>query len=295
VGIGAIVPNAGPAPSTIGLGAMAAAAERAGADSVWVSDHLLLVDEHTTEYPYSDDGVPTWNVDIDYYEALISCAVMAAATERARVGTAVLVLPQRNVLEVAKMAATLDRVSGGRLALGVGAGWSSREFEALGHRFETRGRRMDEMLQVMRACWSGRPPAFDGEEIAVPPDVVLQPTPAQPGGVPLLVGGMTKPARRRAARHGDGWLAIAFARTWDGDALRRRHEDVLAQRADAVPGAPFESVLLLHSRPADADRVPELVAEAQAIGFGDVIVEPQWLAGVEQATELIRRAAAVAV
>lgn len=290
--IGALVPNAGPAPATIGLGAMAAAAERAGASSVWVSDHLLMVDERTTDYPYSADGAPTWAVDVDYYEALIALATMAAATERVRVGTAVLVLPQRNVLEVAKMAATLDRVTGGRLALGVGAGWNSAEFAALGQPFETRGRRFDEMLQVLHACWSGRPAPFAGEQLMVPPGVVLTPTPAQAGGVPLLVGGMTRPARRRAARFGDGWLAISFAWRWDGDELRRQHGDVLAQRAEAHPGAPFSRTLLLHSRPEQRERVPELVAEARAIGFAEVIVEPQWQAGVEEACSFVEEVVA---
>jgi probable F420-dependent oxidoreductase len=289
MGIGAIVPNAGPAPSQVGIGAMARAAEEAGATSVWVSDHLLMVDEDTTEYPYSDDGAPTWEVDVDYYEAFACVGAMAAATERVRVGTAVLVLPQRNVLEVAKVAATLDRLSGGRLALGVGAGWNSPDFAALGQRFETRGKRFDEMLDVLHACWSGRPPAFDGEELQIPPGVVLTPTPAQASGVPLLVGGMTKPARRRAAERGDGWLAISFAYRWDGDELRRQYEDVLAQKAQARPDAPFETLLLLHAGPDEADRVPELVAEAQAIGFGETIVEPQWTAGVEQGQELIAR------
>jgi probable F420-dependent oxidoreductase len=294
MGIGAIIPNAGPAPSTIGIGAMAHAAEQAGASSLWVSDHLLMVDERTTEYPYAEDGVPTWPVDVDYYEALVCCTAMAAATERARIGTAVLVLPQRNVLEVAKMAATIDRVSAGRLALGVGAGWSSAEFAALGQGFETRGRRFDEMLDVLHDCWSGRPSAFDGEELTIPPGVVLTPTPAQAAGVPLLVGGMTRPARRRAAQRGDGWLAISFAYRWDGDELRRQYEDVLAQRAEARPGEPFETLLLLHAGSDQLARVPELVVEAQAIGFGEVIVEPQWLDGAEQAVELIGRALAVA-
>ena len=294
MGIGAIVPNAGAAPSRVGIAAMARAAEQAGASSVWVSDHLLMVDERTTQYPYSDDGAPTWAVDVDYYEALSCVGAMAAATDRVRVGTAVLVLPQRNVLEVAKTAVTLDRLSGGRLALGVGAGWNGPEFAALGRRFETRGRRFDEMLDVLRGCWSGRPPAFEGAELTVPPGVVLMPTPARPAGVPLLVGGMTRPARRRAAERGDGWLAIAFAEKWDGEELRRQYEDVVAQRARVSSGQPFETLLLLHAKAAEGERVPALVAEAQAIGFGEVIVEPDWLDGLDAARALIESAIAVA-
>src|SRR5258705_13710749 len=144
--IGAIVPNDGPLPLRIGLGGMAEAAERAGAESVWVSDHLLMVDGPTSRYPYSADGQQTWSNEIDYFEALACCAYMAAVTHDCRIGTAVLVLPQRNVLELAKVAASIDQLSGGRLVLGVGAGWNAAEMEALGYDFADRGRRFDEML-----------------------------------------------------------------------------------------------------------------------------------------------------
>lgn len=288
--VGAIIPNAGDAPGRLGIAEMAVAANAAGADGVWVSDHLLLVDESNTDYPYSADGAATWPVDTPYYEAFACCTAMAAATRRCRIGTAALVLPQRNALEVAKIAATIDRLSGGRLALGVGAGWNRLEFEALGYPYEARGRRFDEMLDVLHDCWTGRPAAFQGRQVAVPSNVVLQPVPVQPGGPPLLVGGMTDVARRRAARRGDGWLAIAFADRWDAADLRRRYDDVLAQRRDARPGAPFETLLKLHSTPELVDRVPELVAESAGIGFGEVIVEPPWLEGMEAAAAVIHAA-----
>jgi probable F420-dependent oxidoreductase len=291
VAIGAIIPNDGPAPGRLGIGAMAAAAENAGARSLWVSDHLLLVDEPATDYPYSEDGVPTWDADVDYYEALLCCAVMAAVTERCRIGTAVLVLPQRNTLEVAKMAATLDRLSSGRLALGVGAGWNSKEFAALGYSYESRGRRFDEMLHVLRDCWSGRPSAFNGQQVVVPRGVVLKPTPERASGPPLLVGGMTRPARRRAAELGDGWLAIAFADQWDPEGLQRRYDDVMARRAEAHPGERFETVLQLHAEPDLIDRVPELVDETRSIGFDEVVVEPPWRDGLDEACALIAQLA----
>src|SRR5262245_57105532 len=120
--VGAIIPNAGREPSLHGIQEMALAAEEAGAESLWVSDHVVFLDRPTYDYPFSDDGVPTWDLTDDYYEALTSCAAMAAVTKSARIGTAVLVLPQRNVFEVAKTAATLDQLSGGRFDLGVGTG-----------------------------------------------------------------------------------------------------------------------------------------------------------------------------
>src|SRR5919112_1824450 len=96
--------------------------------------------------------------------------------------TSVLILPQRNVLELAKTTATLDALSGGRFVLGIGAGWFAEEIEALGYRFETRGRRTDEMIEVLRRCWTGRSHPFEGEEIAVREDLIFEPRPSQPYG-----------------------------------------------------------------------------------------------------------------
>jgi probable F420-dependent oxidoreductase len=282
--IGVFVSNEGDHASRLGLSAMAVAAEEAGADGLWVSDHLLMLDEPTTEYPFSEDGVPPWDMAGDYYEALTCCAWIAASTRRCRVGTAVLVLPQRNVLEVAKAVATLDRLSSGRFALGVGAGWYGGEMEALGYGFRSRGRRFDEMLEVLRDCWTGRPAGYGGSEISVRKGVVLEPRPVH-GRVPLLVGGMSAVARRRAARHGDGWLAIAGSDDWDAEHLSAGLADVRRRRG--VQGDSFEAVLQLNADPQDTPRIAELVRQAGEIGFDEVIVEPPWAAGVEDAAAVI--------
>jgi len=291
--IGAIIPNAGPAPSQLGITEMALALEGAGAASVWVSDHLVFRDRPNTDYPFSEDGVPSWDMTVDYYEALACCAAIAAATGRVRLGTAVLVLPQRNAIEVAKTVATVDRLSDGRLDLGVGAGWNRDEFEALGYDFESRGRRFDEMLEVLRAAWAGRPPAFAGEQVRVPEDVVLVPTPVAREGVPLLVGGLGKPARRRAAALGDGWLAIAFTGKWDPEGLSAGFEDVRERRAE-LGAEPLRTVLKLHAAPDELERSLELLAEVAEIGFDEVIVEPPFAHGLDDAAALVREALAVA-
>jgi probable F420-dependent oxidoreductase len=292
--IGAIVPNAGELPGRLGVGRMARAAEEAGADSVWVSDHLMTVDAATDDYPYTADGRPSWPADLDYYEALTCCTAMAAATERCRVGTAVLILPQRAVLEVAKTAATIDRLSGGRLSLGVGAGWSRIEMEALGYPFPDRGPRFNEMLDVLHDCWSGRPRAFAGRHVQVPPDLVFHPTPVQRGGPPLLVGGMADAAVDRAAARGDGWLAIAWTPTFDEPALAER----LARLDAGFDGArTFARVLKLHAPPHDVERLPDFVLRVAALGFDEVIVEVPWQKGIVVASGAIasvRRAVDVA-
>lgn len=287
--IGAIIPNAGPAPSRLGIAEMGVAAEEAGAEGLWVSDHLVLLDRPTADYPFTADGVPSWDMTADYYEALACCAALGAVTTRARVGTAVLVLPQRNVIEVAKTVATVDRLSAGRLDLGVGAGWNRAEFEALGYDYASRGRRFDEMLTVMRDAWSGRPSAFAGETIELPGDVVLAPTPVQPEGVPLLIGGISRRALRRAAELGDGWLSIAFTESWDPEAQRAGIEELERRRA-AVSERPLRKVLKLHAAPELAERSLELLGEAAEVGFDEVMVEPPFGDGMEEAVALVREA-----
>jgi probable F420-dependent oxidoreductase len=286
--VGSLIPNTGPLPAELGIAAMASAAEAAGAQSLWVSDHLLMIEGTLEGYPYSADGHATWPADIHYYESLTCCSFMAAVTTSCQVGTAVLVLPQRNVLELAKVAATIDRLSGGRLVLGLGAGWYRAEMEALGYGFEDRGRRADQMLATLRDCWSGRPKPIDGH-IRVPPGVVLEPTPLQPGGPPLLVGGMTERALRRAARFGDGWLAITWVDRYDVAALARSLDRLRALRAESGD-APLQTTLLLHAADDQADDVPAAIGELAGLGFDQLIVDPPWSAGLDAAAEFIRSA-----
>jgi alkanesulfonate monooxygenase SsuD/methylene tetrahydromethanopterin reductase-like flavin-dependent oxidoreductase (luciferase family) len=186
------------------------------------------------------------------------------------------------------MIATLDQLSGGRFVLGAGAGWDRREFAALGYSYDTRGVRFDEMLHVLRDCWSGHPGEFRGREIYIPRGVVLKPAPRQRSGPPILVGGMTARARRRAAELGDGWLALASAEDWDGRTLSNGYEDVTGQRvAHRGDRRGFETVLKLHSKHGSTSAVPELVREASAMGFDEVAVEPPWLDGIEAARRFI--------
>jgi probable F420-dependent oxidoreductase len=206
--IGVQIPNDSAKAREIGLTNMGRLAEDAGADSLWVNDHLLTVEGGRSPYPFTPDGAIPWPMDLPRYECLTAASFLAATTSRCRIGTSVLILPQRNVLELAKTTATLDALSGGRFVLGIGVGWFAEEMEALGYRFESRGRRTDEMIEVLRRCWTGRPQPFQGKEIAVSEGLVFEPRPSQPNGPPILVGGMSRAALRRAALRGDGWLAF---------------------------------------------------------------------------------------
>jgi probable F420-dependent oxidoreductase len=274
--IGVQIPNNSDKPRQIGLTKMGRLAEDAGADSLWVNDHLLMVEGGRSPYPFTPDGAIPWPMDMPWYECLTAASFLASSTSTCRIGTSVLILPQRNVLELARTTATLDALSGGRFVLGIGAGWFAEEIEALGYRFETRGRRTDEMIEVLRSCWTGRPKPFEGEEIAVPEGLVFEPRPSQPGGPPILVGGMSRAALRRAALRGDGWLAF------------QRDELDTAQLADLLEALenlrgeaerleePFSNVMRLHASPGMSSRLPECAFRIQELGFDELIINPPW-------------------
>ena len=274
--IGVQIPNNSDKPRQIGLTKMGRLAEDAGADSLWVNDHLLMVEGGRSPYPFTPDGAIPWPMDMPWYECLTAASFLAASTSRCRIGTSVLILPQRNVLELAKTSATLDALSGGRFVLGIGAGWFAEELEALGHRFETRGRRTDEMIEVLRRCWTGRPQPFEGEEIAVLEGLVFAPRPSQPGGPPILVGGMSRAALRRAALRGDGWLAFQREEL-DTSQLADLLETLENLRGEAERlEEPFSNVMRLHTSPGMASRLPEVTVRIQELGFDELIINPPW-------------------
>ncbi|HEY1291469.1 MAG TPA: LLM class F420-dependent oxidoreductase [Chloroflexota bacterium] len=173
---------------------LAREAEALGYESLWTTDHVLMA---------ADQPEPYGTI----LEAAITLGYVAALTERIRLGTSVIVLPQREPVLVAKQAATLDVLSNGRMILGVGAGWNEREFGYLGASFHDRGRRLDEYIQALRTLWSEPDPRFDGKFVHLA-DVSFQPRPVQAGGPPIWLGGGSRAALRRAATLCDGWHAV---------------------------------------------------------------------------------------
>ncbi|PSL00913.1 putative F420-dependent oxidoreductase [Murinocardiopsis flavida] len=189
-----VLPDESPAmdPGTlIGLGT---AAERLGYAAAWLPDHLLPPVEYNDSY----GGV---------YEPLVTLSYLAAATSTLRLGTSVLVLPMRSPFVVAKQAATLDRLSGGRFTLGVGVGWDRTEFASVGSDFATRGARTDEAITLLRHLFRGGGP-FTGRYYGHDAGA-FAPIPAS--GVPIMVGGMSDRALRRAAEHADEWQGVGLA------------------------------------------------------------------------------------
>ena len=182
---------------------IARAAEEAGFEGVLLSDHLFFPGRIESRYPYSEDGKPAFDGTTPFPEPWTTIAAMAAVTARLRFATMVYILPLRHPLEVAKAVGTAALLSGGRVALGVGAGWIREEFDVLGVDFATRGARMDEMIEVMRKAWTGAMVEHHGRFFDFAP---LQMSPPPPAPPPIWVGGLSRAALRRAATRGDGWI-----------------------------------------------------------------------------------------
>jgi probable F420-dependent oxidoreductase len=260
---------------------VARAAEEVGADSVWVSDHLVWVDG-AGQYPYSEDGTPPVPSQTPFFDPWVLLASVAAATTTIQLGTYVYVLPLRPALVTARAVATLDTLSGGRVILGAGIGWMREEFEAAGEGFDDRAQRAEEIVALLRRAWADPQVAFEGSTVRVPP-VRMEPKPPQGGRLPVHFGGETSAALRRAAVLGDGWLgmphtpATAAERVHRLRALRRasgRSEDI-----EISVGAPWPLT------------AADLGAYAAA-GVDRVIVRPwergrDWAAGIEQLGEVL--------
>ncbi len=191
VRFGIILPNFGNHLSRDNLVTSAVEAERLGYDSVWTSDHTTIGAAHA--YPYGR-----------ILESLTTLSYIAAKTETIGLGTSVVVMPLRPTLLTAKQLATIDFLSGGRLTVGVGAGWEPTEFEALGVDFRKRGELLEEQVRLLRVLWSSERPVFEGKYHRLK-DVVFSPLPVQSGGPKILIGGNTEKAVRRALALGDGW------------------------------------------------------------------------------------------
>ena len=193
--------NLGPCADPETAASVAKAAEEAGFESVWTAEHVVLPDPQVPPSP-----VPAQTRLLD---PAVSLAYLAAHTRTLLLATGIIILPQRNPVVLAKELASLDVLSGGRLVFGIGAGYLQAEFEALGAPFEDRGERTDEYIEVIRALWTQEAPRFEGRFVSFG-DIDAQPRPVQEPHPPIVVGGMSPPALRRAVRQGNGWYGFAL-------------------------------------------------------------------------------------
>ncbi|TXS92704.1 TIGR03619 family F420-dependent LLM class oxidoreductase [Parahaliea maris] len=234
-------------------------AEELGFEGVLNADHAVYPEEVKAPYPYSDNGKPPMTAADPYPDCWVSLAFMAAATTRLRFSTSVYVLPLRNPFEVAKAAGALSLFSGERFALGVGAGWMKDEFDIYGVEFRARGRRMDEMIEIMQALWRGGMVEHHGEFYDFPR---LQIEPPPPAPVPVWVGGANPAALRRAAVLGDGWIGAGNTLAEVPPLLQR----LAALRAEAGrEQEPFETLVGL-TEPATPDDYRRLGQQGMTAG-----------------------------
>lgn len=182
---------------------IAVTAEDSGWSMITMSDHVANPQNLTTPYPYTPDGQRRWPEFTEWPDQLVAMGALATITKTLRFTTNAFVLPMRNPFQVAKAVATISVLSGNRQVLTVGVGWSKDEFGLVGQDFHTRGKRTDEMIEVMRLLWSGEYVSYCGNHYSFD-KVEANPRPAGP--VPIWVGGISPAALRRAARLGDGWL-----------------------------------------------------------------------------------------
>lgn len=274
------LPHLGPLASGRGTIDLARRAEELGFDSVWVGDHIIYPPQFAER------------LGSELYEAVTTLAFVAAATRRIRIGTAVLVLPYRNPLVLAKELATIDVLSGGRLIAGVGVGWMAEEFAALGASFAERGAITDESLRIIRTLWTEERPKFSGRFFRFP-EMLFAPRPLQRPAPPIWIGGDTERALNRAAELGDGWLPIWHAPTGRGftpEALGKKVEELgerarRAGRSTRPEVAGFMPLAIVDGPPSGADAQPlvgppdllvDLLRRYRQAGLGHVILSPYY-------------------
>lgn len=263
--IGVQVPHFGPNASPEEVLEVARRAEEMDLDALWVSDHVVFPTAANSSYPHSAKGLPVENLS-PMYEALTTLSFIAGTTTRIRLGTSILLPALRQPVLAAKMLASLDVLSGGRLVLGVGAGWLEAEFKLLGiEEFDRRGRLLDETIAIWRTLWADRKPSFEGEFFSFE-EMVFDPLPQQRPGPPIWIGGHSPPALRRAARIGDGWHAARVGPAEFAELVARLREE------RAAVGRPEDAVvpsLTCVFRPGDADidvsRLRDLIGPPQLI------------------------------
>jgi len=256
--LGLAFANTGPFAEPEGLAQLAVAAEQAGIESVWTVEHVIWPSSYDSAYPYSPTGKMPGDKTSAIPDPLVWLSFVAANTTELVLGTGIVILPERNPLVFAKEVATLDRLSGGRLQLGIGVGWLEEEFDALGVPWDRRGARTDEYIRSMRELWASDDASFDGEFVSFS-DVSSNPKPASKS-VPFIIGGHSNAAAKRAGRLGDGFFP-----------------------GKGTPGELREMVDVMNQAAADADRDPsqiEITAAHPGLFGDDPVGAAQELADV---------------
>ena len=202
---GLMFANSGPFAVPESFETLVRTADEVGFESIWTVEHVVVPVGYESEYPYSPSGRMPGPESAAIPDPILPLAYAAAITQRIRLATGILILPQRHPAYVAKEFATLDVLSRGRAIAGVGIGWLKEEFAALGISFRERAARTEEAVRAIRSLWGDTPQAFEGEFYRWPP-LESNPKPVQKPGIPIVIGGHVEAAARRAARVGDGFF-----------------------------------------------------------------------------------------
>jgi probable F420-dependent oxidoreductase len=263
VEFGLHLPNAGLVPDGPGLIRVAKSAEDAGFGSVWLFDHLMTPVHLASKYPYTADGSYLLTAELPFADPVAVMGAVAGATSTIKFGTRVLIATYRHPVVLAKELATIDALAGGRMLLGVGAGWMAEEFDAVDVPLTDRFARMDEHIEVMRGIWQKGITGFEGRFYSHC-EAGFRPQPPGPGNtIPIIVGGHADGALRRAARYGDGWAVSA-----PGDALLAHGFGAVAERLARLrelceeEGRDFDDLLLVSQCMAN-DSVDSLKQQAE--------------------------------
>jgi len=279
--LGLMFANTGAMVSPEGAAEVARHAEQAGFESLWTVEHVVVPAGYESQYPYNRSGRMAGGDDVALPDPLIWMAYVAAHTERLKLATGMLILPQRNPLVTAKELATLDVLSHGRVVLGVGIGWLREEFEALGADFATRGRRAVEYVAAMRALWSQDEPSYEGEYVRFH-DARLWPKPVH-RRIPVVLGGHGEVAARRAGRIADGF----FPGRSKPDEVRALLQ-TMRQAAEEAGRNPDSIELTLGALPD-----PGFVEQLVELGVDRVVLPPTGFdvesvkAGIDQAVQAL--------
>lgn len=263
---GVCLPSAGPKATAENIVTVARWAEELGFHSVWVTDHVVLQTQVDSWYPYRSHGRWDYPTDTNWLDPLLALSWAGAVGPTLKLGTTILVAPLRHPILLAKQASTLDYLSGGRLILGLGAGWMEEEFNLIGQSYADRGARAVEMVKLMRAFWSGEMVHFEGKYWQLD-DCQMYPTPVHKT-IPVYWGGHSEASMRKVARVGDGWhpTQIPLAELKAGVKRMREICEQMGRDPDSVP---------IIARPYDKYKVtPETLAEHEAMGVTHWIVDP---------------------
>ena len=239
-------------------------AEQLGYESIWTGEHVVLVDPHEAPSP-----VPP---ETSFVDTVASLAFAAAKTERIKLGSGIILLPQRNPVVLAKELAGIDVLSKGRLLFGVGVGYVPREFETIGVPYEERGARMTEHIEAIRELWTSEQPTFEGRFTQFS-GIQSRPRPVQDPHPPIIVGGMSEPALQRAVAQGDGWYG--FFQDLEATAAAVAGLEEAAKSTERREGLSGLEISITPPGPVDADtakRYEDLGVDRLILmrGFGDM-------------------------